>query len=95
MKLEKSMHRQDVTESEVYIHSRLPIGSVWRSDHQTTGGVLLKKITPSGNDTAKVKISKNVFEILKKKKKKGETICDAVERIILAAPFTEGEKIEK
>lgn len=70
---------------EVYIYQKLPIGSAWWASSETCGGTLIKKLKPPDDDLAKVRFSHAVFEVLKKKKRKGETIREAIERIILAA----------
>lgn len=47
---------------------------------------MLKQLTPSDEDLAKVRFAHAVFEVLKSKRKKGETVRQALERIIIEAP---------
>lgn len=64
--------------------NKLPDRSCWVAK-ETVGGAMLTPLTSPDDDLAKVRFSKEVFEILKKKKKKGETVRQCIERIILAA----------
>lgn len=47
---------------------------------------MLKQLDPPDEDLAKVRFTHSVFEVLKTKRKKGETVRQALERIILEAP---------
>lgn len=47
---------------------------------------MLKQLDQPDEDLAKVRFAHSVFEVLKVKRKKGETVRQALERIILAAP---------
>lgn len=67
-----------------YTIHKLPGGSCWRAK-ETCGGALLEPLQPPDDDLAKVRFSHQVFEVLKKKRRKGETVRGALERIILAA----------
>lgn len=67
-----------------YTINKLPEGSCWKA-RETVGGALLEPLQAPDDDLAKVRFSKEVFEVLRKKKQKGETVRDALERIILAA----------
>jgi hypothetical protein len=70
--------------SAFYTINKLPHGSCWKAK-ETVGGALLEPLQPPDDDLAKVRFSKEVFNILKKKKRKGETVRETLERIILAA----------
>jgi len=67
-----------------YTINKLPHGSCWKAK-ETAGGALLEPLQPPDDDLAKVRFSKNVFTVLQSKKRKGETIRQALERIILEA----------
>lgn len=67
-----------------YTMHKLPSGSCWKAT-ETCGGALLEPLQPPSDDLAKVRFSQSVFEVLKNKKCEGETIREAIERIILAA----------
>ena len=47
---------------------------------------MLKQVEHLDEDLAKVRVAHSVFEGLKTKRKKGETVRQALERIILEAP---------
>lgn len=68
-----------------YTIHKLPNGSAWRAK-ETCGRALLESLQPPDDDLARVRFSQTVFEVLRKKKKKGETVREALERIILASP---------
>ena len=70
---------------ELYTYMKIPHLSYWRAS-ETVSGAKLVPCEESVSDLAKIKISWEVFEVLRKKKRKGETIREATERIILAAP---------
>ena len=72
--------------SEVYTIHKMPIGSLWKAAEETCGGTMLKQLAPPDEDLAKVRFAHSVFEVLKTKRKKGETVRQALERIILEAP---------
>jgi len=74
-------------EGELYLFDKLPIGSIWSASMETVGGTKLTRLPDADKTLAKVRFSYEVFEILRKKKKKGESIQAAIERIIRAAPF--------
>lgn len=67
-----------------YTINKLPHNSCWRAK-ETVGGALLEPLQPPDDDLAKVRFSKSVFEVLRKKKLPGETVRQTIERIILAA----------
>ncbi len=67
-----------------YTMHKLPGGSCWKAK-ETCGGAPLEPLQPPSDDLAKVRFSQSVFDVLRKKKRKGETIREALERIILAA----------
>jgi len=46
----------------------------------------LKQLEQLDEDLAKVRFAYSVFEVLKTKRKKGETVRQALERIIVEAP---------
>ncbi len=72
--------------NEVYTTHRMPVGTLWKAAEETCGGTMLKQLEPPDEDLAKVRFANSVFEILKSKRQKGETVRQALERIILAAP---------
>lgn len=67
-----------------YTINKLPNGSCWKAK-ETVGGALLEPLSAPNDDLAKVRFSKEIFELLRTKKQKGETIRQALERIILSA----------
>lgn len=71
--------------SEIFTLSKVPKGSAWRAHEELCGGTRLKALEPPDDDLAKVRFSAEVFEVLKKKRIPGETVREAIERIILAA----------
>ncbi|MDY7539968.1 hypothetical protein QN395_08270 [Undibacterium sp. RTI2.2] len=64
-----------------YISNELPTGSCWIAN-KTVGGTRLKELKKPDENLAKVRFSKEVFEILRQKRKIGETVREALERII-------------
>ena len=70
--------------SSFYTTNKLPHGSSWKAT-EIVGGALLEPLLPPDDDLAKVRFSKAVFIILQRKKHKGETIRQAIERIIIEA----------
>ena len=64
--------------------NKLKNGSCWKAK-ETVGGALLEPLSNPVDDLAKVRFSKEVFEVLRTKKRKGETIREAIERIILSS----------
>jgi hypothetical protein len=77
---------QEFAVNEVYTTHKMPVGSLWKAAEETCGGTRLKQLDPSDEDLAKVRFAHSVFEVLKAKRKKGETVRQALERIILASP---------
>lgn len=71
--------------NEIYTMHKMPIGSIWKAAEETCGGTRLKQLDPPDEDLAKVRFAHSVFEVLKTKRKKGETVRQALERIILAS----------
>lgn len=71
--------------SDVYTMHKMPIGSLWKAAQKTCGGTLLKELEAPDEDLAKVRFAHEVFEVLKNKRKKRETVRQALERIILEA----------
>jgi len=69
--------------STFYTINKLPHGSRWKAK-ETVGGALLEPLQAPDDDLAKVRFSKAVFEVLRQKKRPGETIRETLERIILA-----------
>ena len=45
----------------------------------------MRELAPPDEDLAKARFAHSVFEVLKTKRKKGETVRQALERIILEA----------
>lgn len=72
--------------SDVYTMHKMPIGSLWKAAEETCGGTMLKQLEAPDEDLAKVRFAHLVFDVLKTKRKKGETVRQALERIILEAP---------
>jgi hypothetical protein len=70
--------------SSYYTTNKLPDGSSWKAI-ETVGGSLLEPLLPPDDNLAKVRFSKSVFEVLRSKKRPGETIREALERIILSS----------
>jgi hypothetical protein len=78
--------------TQIYTLNKMPVGTLWKAAEETCGGTMLKQLDPPDEDLAKVRFAHSVFEVLKSKRKKGETVRQALERIILEASLTEGEK---
>lgn len=72
--------------NEVYTTNKMLVGTLWKVAEETCGGTMLKQLAPPDEDLAKVRFAHSVFEVLKTKRKKGETVRQALERIILEAP---------
>lgn len=71
--------------NEVYTTHKMPVGTLWKAAEETCGGTMLKQLAQPDEDLAKVRFAHSVFEVLKTKRKKGETIRQTLERIILEA----------
>jgi len=65
--------------------NKVQVGTLWKAAGETCGGTMLKQLGPPDEDLAKVRFAHSVFEVLKTKRKKGETVRQALERIILEA----------
>lgn len=72
--------------SSAFTTNKMPVGTLWKAAEETCGGTRLEQLEPPDEDLAKVRFSHSVFEVLKTKRKKGETVRQALERIILDAP---------
>lgn len=72
--------------SEVRTMHKRSVGSLWKAAEDTCGGTMLKQLAPPNENLAKVRFAHSVFEVLKTKRKKGETVRQALERIVLEAP---------
>ena len=72
--------------NEVYTAHKMAVGTLWKAAEETCGGTRLKQLDPPDDDLAKVRFAHSVFEVLKTKRKKGETVRQALERLILEAP---------
>lgn len=72
--------------NEIYTAHKMPVGTLWRAAEETCGGTRLKQLAPADEDLAKVRFAHSVFKVLKAKRRKGETVRQALERIILEAP---------
>lgn len=72
--------------NEIYAMNKVPVGTLWKAAEETCGGTMLKQLETPDEDLAKVRFAHSVFEVLKTKRKKGETVRQALERIILEAP---------
>jgi hypothetical protein len=68
-----------------YTMNKLRNGSHWRAK-ETVGGAFLEPLQPPDNSLAKVRFSHQVFKVLGTKKRQGETVREALERIILSSP---------
>lgn len=71
--------------TQIYTMNKMPVGTLWKAAEETCGGTMLKQLDPPDEDLAKVRFSHSVFEVLKAKRRKGETVRQALERIILEA----------
>ena len=71
--------------NEVYTTHKMPVGTLWKAAEETCGGTMLQQLEPPDEDLAKVRFAHSVFEVLKTKRKRGETVRQTLERIILAA----------
>lgn len=71
--------------SEIYLLEKVAVGTLWKASLETVGGTKLSQLQAPEEDLAKVRFSHQVFEVLRRKKRKGETVREALERIILAA----------
>lgn len=74
------------TVNEFHTLAKVPTGTLWKAENETCGGTRMKQLDPPDEDLAKVRFAHSVFEVLKTKRKKGETVRQALERIILEAP---------
>ena len=72
--------------TQIYTLNKMSIGTLWKAAEETCGGTMLKQLDPPDGDLAKVRFAHAIFEVLKTKRKKGETVRQALERIILEAP---------
>lgn len=72
--------------NEVYTTHKMPLGTIWKAEEETCGGTRLKQLDPPAEDLAKVRFAHEVFNVLKTKRRKGETVRQALERIIIEAP---------
>jgi hypothetical protein len=72
--------------SKVYTMHKMPVGTLWKAAEETCGGTMLEQLYPPDEDLAKVRFAHSVFKVLKAKRKKGETVRQALERIILSSP---------
>ncbi|MBD8633720.1 hypothetical protein IFT74_20360 [Oxalobacteraceae sp. CFBP 8755] len=71
--------------NEVYTTHKMLVGTLWTAAEETCGGTMLKQLEPPDEDLAKVRFAHSVFEVLKAKRRKGETVRQTLERIILEA----------
>ena len=72
--------------NDVRTMHKMSVGSLWKAAEETCGGTMLKQLAPPDENLAKVRFAHSVFEVLKTKRKKGETVRQALERIVLEAP---------
>lgn len=72
--------------TQIYTLNKMPVGTLWKAAEETCSGTILKQLELPDEDLAKVRFAHSVFEVLKSKRKKGETVRQALERIILEAP---------
>ena len=72
--------------TQIYTLNKMPVGTLWKAAEETCGGTMLEQLAPPDEDLAKVRFAHSVFEVLKTKRKKGETVRQALERLILEAP---------
>ena len=73
--------------NEAYTTHKMQVGKLWRAAEETSGRTRLKQLELPDEDMAKVRFAHSVFEVLKAKRKKGETVRQALERIVLDAPI--------
>ena len=71
--------------TQIYTLNKMLVGTLWKAAEETCGGTMLKQLDPPDEDLAKVRFAHSVFEVLKTKRKRGETVRQTLERIILAA----------
>ena len=64
---------------------KMQVGTLWKAAEKTRGGTMLQQLASPDEDLAQVRFAHAVFEVLKTKRKKGETVRQALERIILEA----------
>lgn len=72
--------------TDIYTGHKLADNSRWTAK-AVLGGARLEPLQSPADGLAKVRFSKAAFDLLvRKKKRKGETVSACVERIILEAP---------
>lgn len=77
---------------EIYTGHHLPDNSRWTAK-AVLGGARLESLQAPDDGLAKVRFSQSVFELLvRQKKRKGETVTAAIERIIREAPDVPSSK---
>jgi hypothetical protein len=64
---------------------RLPKGSVWKVQSELVGGTRREGLSDPADALPRVKLSPEAFETLKRLRHRGETIREAVERLIFTA----------
>ena len=76
---------------DLHISLKLPQGSRWKAEAETVGGTRLKRLpdpqdVPEGG--SRVHLSAEAWRALKRLRKNGERVSDALERVLLAAEAT-------
>jgi hypothetical protein len=64
---------------------RLPKGSVWKVKDELVGGTRLEGLTEALGGLPRVRMSPEAFQALKQIRRRGETVQEAVERVIFEA----------
>ncbi len=78
--------------TEIYTGHKLPDNSRWTAK-AVLGGARLEPLQAPQDGLAKVRFSQEVFDVLvRRKKRKGETVTACIERIIREAPDVDSLK---
>lgn len=78
--------------TEIYTGHKLANNSRWQAK-AVLGGARLEPLQSPDDGLAKVRFSKELFELLlRRKKRKGESVSAAIERIIREAPDVASSK---
>ncbi len=78
--------------NEIYTGNKLPDNSRWQAK-AVLGGARLEPLQSPDDGLAKVRFSQESFELLlRRKKRKGESVSAAIERLIEEAPDVASSK---
>jgi len=69
--------------NEVYTPNKMAVDTLWKAAEETCSGTRLTQLDSLDEGLAKVRFAHSVFEVLKTKRKKGETVRHTLERTIL------------